>query len=731
MSLSSKSGSSIRGRPSAGKMTARSKVYERQKRQRKFIDSWKLGRPWLKTDNRKIWCSYCSSYYKKVGMVGQRSEAFIRGSNTMKLPAIIKHQNSDLHKRCQAAAVIKGTPKAQRPLVKAFNKDDPDHNAMLKKFTTAFKVAIYNQTYKSFKGELQLLEICGNCPNMTNRFASDKACAEFISYIAKDFNESLAKDIRDGQFFTVLCDGSTDCASLEEEIVYVRYLTVENKPKTSFLCVCDVDAPNAENIFKHLCSNLKERIGIQNFSGLVAFVADGASVNFGVQNGIYRKFLDILPETVGIHCFAHRFELAIRDGGRDCILIDELSDLLQRIFRYYKTSSVQKASLKKSCETHNVKFQSPVNVQGTRWISHRSRALTTMKQMWKPIVVQVSQILAGVGSKRPEIQGKAQKILYDMTNFKLLVALPVLEDIFVILENISLALQESSYIIACAQNRIKSTVKSLKKINVEEKVDQSIRNLDLKNMVYQDQRIRLDRGASIETSSAAVVKNISKFLLNSVSTIEKRFKDILTDEDSVLENAQVFNIKKWPKEDRKKLENYGDNKIENLAKHFETTLQKSGFKASMCLVEWPDFKKSVSEQYESSNLVDFYGLMISLHKETYPNICALLTIILVLPISTADPERGFSLMKRIKTDWRASLTPRSLSNLMTTKLRNIKLEDFNPEAAYSLWLSDGRRILNPMKYKRKKTRKQDQSLSESESETESESDETDTEQQSC
>ena len=68
---------------------------------------------------------------------------------------------------------------------------------------------------------------------------------------------------------------------------------------------------------------------------------------------------------------------------------------------------------------------------------------------------------------------------------------------------------------------------------------------------------------------------------------------------------------------------------------------------------------------------------------------------------------------------------------MTTKLSNIKLQDFNPEAAYSLWLSDGRRVLNPIKYKRKKARKQDRSLSESESETESESDETDTEQQSC
>ena len=41
-----------------------------------------------------------------------------------------------------------------------------------------------------------------------------------------------------------------------------------------------------------------------------------------------------------------------------------------------------------------------------------------------------------------------------------------------------------------------------------------------------------------------------------------------------------------------------------------------------------------------------------------PNICALLQIVLVLPVSTADPEWRFSVMKRIKTDWRCSLTPK-------------------------------------------------------------------------
>ena len=42
-------------------------------------------------------------------------------------------------------------------------------------------------------------------------------------------------------------------------------------------------------------------------------------------------------------------------------------------------------------------------------------------------------------------------------------------------------------------------------------------------------------------------------------------------------------------------------------------------------------------------------------------------------------------MKRIKTDSRASFTPKSLSNLIKTKLSKIKLEEFNPKAVYSLF----------------------------------------------
>ncbi len=38
-------------------------------------------------------------------------------------------------------------------------------------------------------------------------------------------------------------------------------------------------------------------------------------------------------------------------------------------------------------------------------------------------------------------------------------------------------------------------------------------------------------------------------------------------------------------------------------------------------------------------------------QQALTNILALVRIILVIPVQTATLERGFSLMKRVKTDW--------------------------------------------------------------------------------
>lgn len=68
-----------------------------------------------------------------------------------------------------------------------------------------------------------------------------------------------------------------------------------------------------------------------------------------------------------------------------------------------------------------------------------------------------------------------------------------------------------------------------------------------------------------------------------------------------------------------------------------------------------------------------------------PSVLSLIDLVLSLPASSAEAERGFSLMKTIKTDWRSRLTDDSVSDLMT-----INLKDFDQQPAIDVWLQKKR-----------------------------------------
>ena len=69
------------------------------------------------------------------------------------------------------------------------------------------------------------------------------------------------------------------------------------------------------------------------------------------------------------------------------------------------------------------------------------------------------------------------------------------------------------------------------------------------------------------------------------------------------------------------------------------------------------------------------------HSDQLPNVLGLVDLILTIPASTAECERGFSAMKRVKSDWRASLNTSNLSDLM---LEGPSIDDFEPPRACQL-----------------------------------------------
>lgn len=82
------------------------------------------------------------------------------------------------------------------------------------------------------------------------------------------------------------------------------------------------------------------------------------------------------------------------------------------------------------------------------------------------------------------------------------------------------------------------------------------------------------------------------------------------------------------------------------------------------------------------------------HSVKYKHIFGLVNIVLALPPSSAEAERGFSQLKLIKTPMRSSMSQNLLNNYMTVKMLS-NSSTFCPSEAIHLWNQTGVRPRRP------------------------------------
>lgn len=134
-----------------------------------------------------------------------------------------------------------------------------------------------------------------------------------------------------------------------------------------------------------------------------------------------------------------------------------------------------------------------------------------------------------------------------------------------------------------------------------------------------------------------------------------------------------------------------------MSEHFSLVLTNAFLDSVAAENEWSDLKTMVRQKTTAEpKLLELPALGIweeLLMPGMMPawrgmlSIRVLIEIVMVLPVHTAECERGFSLMKRIKSDWRSCLGPSTLSDQMMIKLSGITMASFEPDRAISTWWS--------------------------------------------
>ncbi|CAM4696780.1 unnamed protein product [Leuciscus chuanchicus] len=145
---------------------------------------------------------------------------------------------------------------------------------------------------------------------------------------------------------------------------------------------------------------------------------------------------------------------------------------------------------------------------------------------------------------------------------------------------------------------------------------------------------------------------------------------------------QVFNHDVWP-ETVEELVDYGIEEVHFLLDHFKVVLERNGCDFALAEEEFQTLKTLVFMSFKDKS---YHGLWeVLLTKEPYcsdlQNILHLVRIMLILPVSAAQCERGFSVQKRIKSDIRSSLHPKTVEDLIRISVEGPPLEAFDASAS--------------------------------------------------
>ena len=112
----------------------------------------------------------------------------------------------------------------------------------------------------------------------------------------------------------------------------------------------------------------------------------------GKKDGIIALLQQEKSNNVSIHCCGHTLELAYKDALKISPLAQKVTTLLSGLYYFYRNSALNRTNLKSACKFLGLKILLPTRANGTRWVSHISRALDHFVQGYKAFCLYLNNL---------------------------------------------------------------------------------------------------------------------------------------------------------------------------------------------------------------------------------------------------------------------------------------------------------------------------------------------------
>lgn len=656
-------------------------------------------------------CKVCSEFEESINKRHNFSRTFIDGSANFKVSSVIDHANSEIHK-IALNLFRRKSGKPATPINKEKNQPTLDfklgpqqQEEMKKKFDISYFVVKEELPLMKYEKIIELEKRHG--VSHSSSYSNRTAATNFISYQSDQLKSQLAKDIANAKFFSVIFDGTTDCAVVEQEAVFAIYFDPDPdlddapandsqepmvKVQMGFLSVENLTSSTAEGVVGGIKTAL-ESLGLSNIGmpppSPIGLGGDGCNTNRGEKGGVIAMLKKEFPWFVFVWCVAHRLELALKDSLNGTYF-KEVDECLLRLYYLYEKSPKKMRGLEelyssyKQCLEFVEGSLKPKRASGTRWILHKVRALKLLVDKFG-IYMQHLESLSCDNSVKKTDQTKLKGYLRKWKTGKMFVYSCFFIDLLQSSASLSAAFQDLDVDAVSASQAMTKAKKQLDSL-----VKNEPQNLRIVKYYLGKVEDATYQGVKLSGFDDAVnrLKNDSSTYVDLVKgEIESR----LEGSDDFTEVATLLNCELW--NENYKMDEKVETTIVKFCQQFEEPLKQQGLKVTEpeLLEEWHDmvdytvqFLKPAKQHYRAT----WYKLFHSSRIVNWQNILLVVRLLFSLPVSNAATERFFSTLKRVKSSKRASLSQPTLQGILRITIEGPPLKKYDATSAVLAWHED-------------------------------------------
>ncbi|XP_060047846.1 sperm flagellar protein 2 [Erinaceus europaeus] len=597
------------------------------KRNDQFLKIWLKKYPWLVYNELYdlMFCALC----RKHGVKSKGNQMnFSYGTNNFRTEFINAHHLSEAHAKASLMEATSGSPVNRTTtelMVKTMSKVTLGRVENL--FRSCHALAKTGRPLEDFIWMCNLDDMKG--VDIGPVFRTNKSARTFTYFIAEVERRNLREKLEKSKFFSVISDGITDSVIKEAELVYVQF-AYAGKVHCQIVGVQTLERKDPlaikNAIETTLERNLQVRLSNQDWAKrLVGFGSDYVPTTG--ENRVSLLLKEIQPCVLTVYCFAHHLELSYKVVFQSIPLYKDVQDLLHSIYHFYHNSPLHKSSLITAFRDLHLQPVMPAQVGDRKWLQRLQAALQNFLKGYPAIVQQLHT--ADEGTSEASHQ-KVKELLRFLLQADIIKFVHFLMDVINVLSILSFENRNRSSSIADVFATLESTLEMLK--------------------IYQTRPGPKERTIDLVThfhGNCLVGKgNISDVRNKVLALLIKRLKDCFRDaSQDVIKATMIGSFKLWPVRINQE---FGEKEVSILTAHYGSVLQAAKVKIDEVDTEWNMLKLEIYARFQNIRKLtwDFVN-SVYLHK--YPNILTLVDLVLTLPASSAEAERGFSQMKCTKS----------------------------------------------------------------------------------